>query len=47
MLFNGPPSIAIYLVKDAHFGQGILDIEGDGSKVPIIAFGMPAADRDK
>jgi hypothetical protein len=44
MQFNGAPSMAIYLAKDAHFGQDILDPDGDGTKIQVNAFGMPAAE---
>lgn len=44
MQFNGAPSMAIYLAKDAHFGQDIIDVDGDGTKIQVNAFGMPAAE---
>jgi hypothetical protein len=44
MQFNGAPSMAIYLAKDAHFGQDILDVDGDGARIQINAFGMPSGE---
>ncbi len=32
----------IYMAKDAHFGQEFIDSDGDGTKLQINAFGIPA-----
>ena len=34
----------IYMAKDAHFGQEVIDCDGDGTKIQINAFGVPAVE---